>query len=191
MRFKAIVPAASCLAVMMSGHAMAGTFEKTATGVVVKPDAGAKEVRLEVMSDSIIHVVKTDKEGKELTPSLMTVAAPVSGIFSVTASGTAAGSATAASSKTQTPSGNSSANCAATSVAAGGAPGKTTLTADQALARLQEGNRRFVADMPMNVDMTRKRRLELARGQGPFAALVGCSDSRVGPEQLFKMHRPA
>ncbi|MEV4780265.1 TIM-barrel domain-containing protein [Burkholderia sp. LMU1-1-1.1] len=87
MRFKAIVPAASCLAVMMSGQALAGTFEKTSTGVVVKPDSGAKEVRLEVMSDNIIHVVKTDKEGKELTPSLMTVAAPVSGIFSITASG--------------------------------------------------------------------------------------------------------
>ena len=87
MRFKSIVPAASCLAVMMSGQALAGTFEKTSTGVVVKPDSGAKEVRLEVMSDNIIHVVKTDKEGKELTPSLMTVAAPVSGIFSVTASG--------------------------------------------------------------------------------------------------------
>ena len=46
MRFKAIVPAASCLAVMMSGQALAGTFEKTSTGVVVKPDSGAKEVRL-------------------------------------------------------------------------------------------------------------------------------------------------
>ena len=87
MQFKAIVPAASCLAVLISGHAAAGTFEKTATGVVVKPDAGAKEVRLEVMNDNIIHVVKTDQAGKELTPSLMTVATPVSGNFQVTAQG--------------------------------------------------------------------------------------------------------
>jgi len=88
MRFKSIVPAASCLAVMVSGQALAGTFEKTVTGVVVKPDSGAaKEVRLEVMGDNIIHVVKLDRSGKELTPSLMTVAVPVSGNFSVAAAG--------------------------------------------------------------------------------------------------------
>ncbi|WP_343732211.1 TIM-barrel domain-containing protein [Duganella sp.] len=88
MRIKTIAHAASCLAVMMSGHALAGSFEKTATGVVVKPDSGAaREVRLEVMADNIIHVVKLDQAGKALTPSLMTVAAPVSGNFSVAASG--------------------------------------------------------------------------------------------------------
>jgi carbonic anhydrase len=27
--------------------------------------------------------------------------------------------------------------------------------------------------------------LELAKGQAPFAALVGCADSRLGPEHLF------
>src|ERR1700740_1490463 len=88
MQIKAIAYGASCLAVMMSGQARAGTFEKTATGVVVKPDSGAaKEVRLEVMGDNIIHVVKLDQAGKTLTPSLMTVAAPVSGNFKVAASG--------------------------------------------------------------------------------------------------------
>lgn len=66
-----------------------------------------------------------------------------------------------------------------------GVPGKTTLTADQALSRLRDGNRRFVADLPVSADLTRRRRLALAQGQGPFAALIGCSDSRVGPEQLF------
>ena len=64
-------------------------------------------------------------------------------------------------------------------------PGKTTLTADQALAKLRAGNRRYVADIPVKADMSRARRLALAKGQGPFAALIGCSDSRVGPEQLF------
>ena len=88
MRIKAFVPAATTLAVAMSGHALAGTFEKTATGVVVKPDSGAaREVRLEVMGDNIIHVVKLDQAGKSLNPSLMTVAAPVSGNFSVAAAG--------------------------------------------------------------------------------------------------------
>ncbi|MYM71050.1 DUF5110 domain-containing protein [Duganella sp. FT134W] len=85
MRFTTI---ATAVAVLAAGHAMAGTFEKTATGVVIKPDTGAaREVRLEVMADNIVHVVKLDQAGKALTPSLMTVAAPVSGNFSVTASG--------------------------------------------------------------------------------------------------------
>jgi alpha-D-xyloside xylohydrolase len=85
MRFTTI---ATAVAVLAAGHAMAGTFEKTATGVVIKPDTGAaKEVRLEVMADNIVHVVKLDQVGKTITPSLMTVAAPVSGNFSVTASG--------------------------------------------------------------------------------------------------------
>lgn len=88
MRIKNLVPAAAGVAALVAGHAMAGTFEKTATGVVVKPDSGAaKEVRLEVMADNIIHVVKLDQSGKSLNPSLMTVAAPVSGNFNVSASG--------------------------------------------------------------------------------------------------------
>jgi carbonic anhydrase len=58
-------------------------------------------------------------------------------------------------------------------------------TPDQALARLIEGNRRFVVDQPAQPDISTRRRLELAKGQQPFAALVGCADSRVGPEHLF------
>lgn len=58
-------------------------------------------------------------------------------------------------------------------------------TPDEALKRLQEGNAAFVADQPHSPDISRERRLELAQGQQPFATLVGCSDSRVGPEQLF------
>jgi carbonic anhydrase len=54
-----------------------------------------------------------------------------------------------------------------------------------ALARLKDGNRRFVADLPPVVDVSRTRRLELAAAQRPFCALVGCADSRVGPEHLF------
>lgn len=61
----------------------------------------------------------------------------------------------------------------------------TRLSADAALERLIEGNARFVADDPIAPDISRARRLELAQGQFPFATLVGCSDSRVGPEQLF------
>lgn len=56
---------------------------------------------------------------------------------------------------------------------------------DKALDRLRQGNLRFVADQPAPVDISTRRRLELAKGQTPFAALVGCADSRVGPEHLF------
>ncbi|WP_088185154.1 carbonic anhydrase [Sphingobium sp. Z007] len=58
-------------------------------------------------------------------------------------------------------------------------------TPDEALNRLKEGNAAFVADQPKSPDISRERRLELAQGQQPFVTLVGCSDSRVGPEQLF------
>jgi carbonic anhydrase len=61
----------------------------------------------------------------------------------------------------------------------------SALTAAQALARLVEGNRKFVADQTSGSDLTTKRRLALAKSQTPFAALVGCADSRVGPEHLF------
>lgn len=54
-----------------------------------------------------------------------------------------------------------------------------------ALERLLEGNRRFLTDEHPAGDVSSARRLELAREQHPFATLVGCSDSRVGPEFLF------
>jgi carbonic anhydrase len=59
------------------------------------------------------------------------------------------------------------------------------MTANEALSRLIDGNARYVADAPIPADISRARRLEVARAQFPFATLVGCSDSRVGPEQLF------
>nr|WP_295667828.1 carbonic anhydrase [Sphingomonas sp.] len=55
----------------------------------------------------------------------------------------------------------------------------------EALDRLKRGNINFVNDRTNGQDMSRTRRLSLAEGQHPFATLVGCSDSRVGPEQLF------
>jgi carbonic anhydrase len=63
--------------------------------------------------------------------------------------------------------------------------GKTAFTAAQALERLKEGNRRFVADQPAQPDISSRRRMEIAKGQAPFAAILACADSRVGPEQLF------
>ena len=62
---------------------------------------------------------------------------------------------------------------------------KTTLTPDQALATLKEGNDKFITDAPYRQANDRDRRLEIARGQTPFAVLVSCSDSRVPPKLLF------
>jgi carbonic anhydrase len=56
--------------------------------------------------------------------------------------------------------------------------------AKQALATLLEGNARFVADRAACPPLT-ARRLEIARGQKPFAIVVSCSDSRVPVETVF------
>ena len=56
----------------------------------------------------------------------------------------------------------------------------------EALQRLRDGNRRFVAGERGNADsVSEARRAELVGGQNPFAAIVACSDSRVPVELLF------
>ncbi len=57
--------------------------------------------------------------------------------------------------------------------------------ADQALKKLKEGNRRFVAGEMIHPDQTVARRKEVAKGQQPFAIIFGCVDSRVPPEVVF------
>jgi len=60
------------------------------------------------------------------------------------------------------------------------------ISAQEALERLKEGNRRFVFDGPDNSNLTSQaRRLELTDGQEPFAIILGCSDSRVPAEIVF------
>ena len=77
--------AAAALLLAAGGQVLAGTAVQTATGIEVRPDAGpAKLVRLELMADNIVHVVKLDDAGKQLTPSLMTVAKPCACKFTVT-----------------------------------------------------------------------------------------------------------
>jgi carbonic anhydrase len=56
---------------------------------------------------------------------------------------------------------------------------------DEALARLLEGNRRFVANKMFHPNETPEQRTRLATGQAPFAAILGCADSRVPPEIVF------
>lgn len=59
------------------------------------------------------------------------------------------------------------------------------VSALEALDRLQEGNRRFVANTHGADAKTRARPAEVAAGQEPFAIILGCSDSRVPAEIIF------
>jgi carbonic anhydrase len=58
-------------------------------------------------------------------------------------------------------------------------------TAEQALSRLMEGNARFVSGHARFPTMQKEVLAELARGQQPYATVLGCSDSRVPPELVF------
>ena len=58
-------------------------------------------------------------------------------------------------------------------------------TRQDALDRLMNGNARFVAARLENPNRTPQRRAELLGGQKPFAAILGCADSRVPPEVIF------
>jgi carbonic anhydrase len=56
----------------------------------------------------------------------------------------------------------------------------------EALERLREGNQRYVAEERSPDSLRfRARRSELTAGQEPFAAIIGCSDSRVPVEIVF------
>ncbi|MFN0030024.1 MAG: carbonic anhydrase [Acidimicrobiales bacterium] len=59
------------------------------------------------------------------------------------------------------------------------------LTPDQALEKLKEGNKRFVALQNEDINESRERRISVFDGQSPFAAIIGCVDSRVPPELVF------
>jgi carbonic anhydrase len=60
------------------------------------------------------------------------------------------------------------------------------ITALEALARLREGNQRFVRNQSSAAATTDPaRRAALVDGQEPFAIVLGCSDSRVPAELVF------
>jgi carbonic anhydrase len=63
--------------------------------------------------------------------------------------------------------------------------GVSTLSSDEALQYLIDGNNAFLAGTRAEPPVGPARRLELAKGQAPFCAYVTCSDSRVPPELLF------
>lgn len=58
-------------------------------------------------------------------------------------------------------------------------------TAAEALARLTEGNARFVRGEARFPTIRKEVLAALARRQEPYATILGCSDSRVPPELVF------
>jgi len=60
------------------------------------------------------------------------------------------------------------------------------MSAEDALNRLQEGNRRFVSGVrSVDAFISQMNRNDLLTGQNPFAIILGCSDSRVPAEIIF------
>jgi len=60
-----------------------------------------------------------------------------------------------------------------------------SVSPDEALPRLKAGNRRFASAAVSGGKPTAARRAETAKGQNPFAIIVGCADSRTAPEIVF------
>ncbi len=58
-------------------------------------------------------------------------------------------------------------------------------TASEALERLRAGNDRFVQGTARFPTVQKEVLADLAKGQRPYATILGCSDSRVPPELLF------
>jgi carbonic anhydrase len=75
------------------------------------------------------------------------------------------------------------AGLAGSSIAGGAVP--PALDPDAVLARLLEGNKRFVDGKLVHPGRKPEDFAALAEGQAPVAAIVGCADSRVPPEVVF------
>ncbi len=59
------------------------------------------------------------------------------------------------------------------------------VTADEALHRLIDGNQRFLRGATFFPTIQKEILVDLAKGQKPYATILGCSDSRVPPELIF------
>jgi carbonic anhydrase len=64
-------------------------------------------------------------------------------------------------------------------------PKSTSLSADQALAALKDGNARYVSAPQQCVVGLAEARARVAEAQSPWASIVSCADSRVPPELVF------
>ena len=59
-----------------------------------------------------------------------------------------------------------------------------SMSPNDAIARLKAGNERFTAGKSINCDLMAQVK-QTAGKQSPYAAIVGCIDSRVAPELVF------
>lgn len=62
---------------------------------------------------------------------------------------------------------------------------RQSMDCEEALLRLTAGNARFVRGELIHPHESHEWRRQLARGQRPFATILGCSDSVVPPELVF------
>jgi carbonic anhydrase len=69
--------------------------------------------------------------------------------------------------------------------AAPAAPTPRPISSDEALQKLIEGNRRHLSGEFTITQRLAERRQQVAKAQHPFAAILGCSDSRLPPEIVF------
>jgi carbonic anhydrase len=59
------------------------------------------------------------------------------------------------------------------------------VSAEQGLRRLISGNKRFVSGKARFPTVCKETLAALAKGQQPYATILGCADSRVPPELIF------
>ncbi|MGA2625506.1 MAG: carbonic anhydrase [Candidatus Bathyarchaeia archaeon] len=64
-------------------------------------------------------------------------------------------------------------------------PESAVNTPDDALNNLMAGNARYMQGSPIHPNQSAERQAEVAQGQQPWAAILGCIDSRVPPEIVF------
>ena len=64
-------------------------------------------------------------------------------------------------------------------------PSQPQISGDEALERLIEGNERFLAGKAHFPTVCKETLADLAKGQQPYATILGCADSRVPPELIF------
>ncbi|MBK1988181.1 carbonic anhydrase [Sphaerospermopsis aphanizomenoides BCCUSP55] len=64
-------------------------------------------------------------------------------------------------------------------------PNPNPVSANEAQRRLVEGNRRFYNQNRQYPNQSKRRLQSVAKTQYPYAAILGCADSRVPPEIVF------
>ncbi|MGL4879496.1 MAG: carbonic anhydrase, partial [Waterburya sp.] len=62
---------------------------------------------------------------------------------------------------------------------------ENNMTPDQAFDKLMEGHQRFIQNKATNANRSLKYLQSVSEDQKPFAAIVGCADSRCSLEVVF------